>query len=128
MVCLLREKNQLEQVQICSQLEIILTFSRKCLFYRIFTLPNFTLVPLLCSFGGIIDARTCSLLICILVNRKNFFISLEGGLCYNERAQTHKCLCSFQGIFGATGLIHVAVCKCAPTPFCNIWNLDLSPF
>ena len=43
MVCLLREKNQLEQVQICSQLEIILTFSRKCLFYRIFTLPNFTL-------------------------------------------------------------------------------------
>ena len=43
MVCLLREKNQLEQVQICSKLEIILTFSRKCLFYRIFTLPNFTL-------------------------------------------------------------------------------------
>ena len=44
MVCLLREKNQLEQVQICSKLEIILTFSRKCLFYRIFTLPNFTLL------------------------------------------------------------------------------------
>ena len=44
MVCLLREKNQLEQVQICSQLEIILTFSRKYLFYRIFTLPNFTLL------------------------------------------------------------------------------------
>ena len=43
MVCLLREKNQLEQVQICSKLEIILTFSRKCLFYRIFTLPIFTL-------------------------------------------------------------------------------------
>ena len=43
MVCLLREKNQLEEVQICSQLEIILTFSRKCLFYRIFTLPIFTL-------------------------------------------------------------------------------------
>ena len=30
-------------MQICSKLEIILTFSRKCLFYRIFTLPNFTL-------------------------------------------------------------------------------------
>ena len=43
MVRLLREKNQLEQVQICSKLEIILTFSRKCLFYRIFTLPIFTL-------------------------------------------------------------------------------------
>ena len=38
-----RKKNQLEQVQICSKLEIILTFSRKCFFYRIFTLPNFTL-------------------------------------------------------------------------------------
>ena len=45
MVCSLREKNQLEQVQICSKLEIILTFSRKCLFYRIFTLPIFTLPP-----------------------------------------------------------------------------------
>ena len=42
-----RKKNQLEQVQICSKLEIILTFSRKCLFYRIFTLPNFTLHQLL---------------------------------------------------------------------------------
>jgi len=41
-----RKKNQLEQVQICSKLEIILTFSRKCLFYRIFTLPIFTLVAL----------------------------------------------------------------------------------
>ena len=30
-------------MQICSKLEIILTFSRKCLFYRIFTLPIFTL-------------------------------------------------------------------------------------
>ena len=30
-------------MQICSKLEIILTFSRKCLFYRIFTLPKFTL-------------------------------------------------------------------------------------
>ena len=47
MVCLLREKNQLEQVQICSKLEIILTFSRKCLFYRIFTLPIFTLVAVI---------------------------------------------------------------------------------
>ena len=32
-------------MQICSKLEIILTFSRKCLFYRIFTLPIFTLPP-----------------------------------------------------------------------------------
>ena len=32
-------------MQICSKLEIILTFSRKCLFTRIFTLPNFTLHP-----------------------------------------------------------------------------------
>ena len=39
----IKRKNQLEQVQICSQLEIILTFSRKCFFYRIFTLLNFTL-------------------------------------------------------------------------------------
>ena len=30
-------------MQICSKLAIILTFSRKCLFYRIFTLPIFTL-------------------------------------------------------------------------------------
>ena len=44
MVCLLRKENQLEQVQICSQLESILTFSRKCLFYQIFILPNFTLL------------------------------------------------------------------------------------
>ena len=53
----------------------------------------------------------CSLLICILVNRKNFSISWEGCLC-----------CAFvQGIFGATGLIHVVVCKCAPMPYSNIW-------
>ena len=37
-------------------------------------------------------------------------------------------LCPFQGIFGATGLNHLVVCKCAPMPYSNIWYLELSPF
>ena len=59
MVCLLREKNQLEQVQICSKLEIILTFSRKCLFYQTFTLPIFTL-----PFVIIIQSLVIAIYIC----------------------------------------------------------------
>ena len=43
-------------MQICSKLEIILTFSRKCLFYRIFTLLNFTLqcVVILVTFTNLL--------------------------------------------------------------------------
>ena len=38
-------------MQICSKLEIFLTFSRKCLFYRIFTLLIFTL-QILWQYGS----------------------------------------------------------------------------
>ena len=51
----------------------------------------------------------CSLLICILANRKNFSISVERGLCYP--------FVLFSRHFGATGLFHLVVC----TATSGIW-------
>ena len=75
-------------MQICSKLEIILTFSRKCLFYRIFTLPNFTLQAHILRLKYKLLAAKGSVSDCNMTRARSIFASLALQLFLSRQVHT----------------------------------------